>query len=198
MRHMSTTEPGTAGHHRLETARLLLRPVTLADAEAVFEYGSDPEATRYVLFPTHRSVADAHAWLETVEQSRAAGGTVPWALELKENGTVIGTCGFTSWQPSQAEAEIGYALSRRFWNRGFATEAVRAMVRFGFERAGLQRIVARVAPENAASWRVLEKVGFEYERTLRDEPATRPGMETFRVYGITPGLFRRLQESRPG
>ena len=111
----------------LETDRLVLRRMTLNDAEAVFAYASDPEVTRYVLWETHHSIL------------------------YKGDHRFVGTCGIVSWEPDHARAEIGYTLSRDYWGRGLASEAVRAMISFWFGRIALNRLEARCIADKTAS-----------------------------------------------
>ncbi|MCA1737454.1 MAG: GNAT family N-acetyltransferase [Actinobacteria bacterium] len=123
-----------------ETDRLILRKMTLEDAEAVFTYASDPEVTRYVLWETHRSLEDSRAFLELAISKYKSGGEPDWGIVYKGNHRFVGACGIVSWEPDHARAELGYALSRGYWGRGFMVEAVRAMISFGFERMGLNRL----------------------------------------------------------
>jgi ribosomal-protein-alanine N-acetyltransferase len=86
-----------------------------------------------------------------------------WLITDKAGGQLVGHCEL-EYLPETDEVELGYALAKAYWGKGIATEAARAVVRFGFERAKLERIMAVVVPENTASWRVLEHIGFVYEK----------------------------------
>lgn len=130
----------------LETDRLILRKMTLDDAEAVFAYASDPEVTRYVLWETHRSVEDSRAFLELAISKYESGGKPDWGIVYKGDHRFVGTCRIVSWEPAHARAELGYALSRGYWGRGLMAEAVRTMIYFGFERMGLNRIEVAASP----------------------------------------------------
>ena len=87
------------------------------------------------------------------------------ALE-KASGAFVGFCGL-KYLDNTSEIEVGYRLAKKFWGKGFATEAARASLHYGFETLGLDRIVAVVQPENAASCRVIEKIGLRYEKDAR-------------------------------
>lgn len=146
--------PAAAGPPELRTDRLLLRPYRMADVDAVFEYGKDPEWGRYLDVPqpyTRRSAeADvARAVLADPEKAPI------WAI-VHEN-RVVGGISLTVYGPGAAE--MGYSLTRSLWGQGLMTEAVTAILAFGFEKAGLARIQASTDVRNAASWRVMEKVG---------------------------------------
>jgi ribosomal-protein-alanine N-acetyltransferase len=174
----------------LETDRLILRKMTLDDAEAVFAYASDPEVTRYVIWDTHRSIEDSRAFLELTVQKYESGGEPDWGIVYKGDQRFVGTCGFTSWEVGHARAELGYVLSRRYWGRGLMSEAVRAMIAFGFERMGLNRIEARCIAENVASARVMEKAGMTHECTLRQREFLKGAYRDIKLYAILKSEYR--------
>ena len=168
----------------LETERLILRKMTLEDAEAIFAYASDPEVSRYTLWETHRSIKDSRAFLELEVSKRESGGEPDWGIVYKGDHRFVGTCGIVSWEPHHARAEIGYALSKEYWGRNLMPEAARAMIRFGFERMSLNRIEARCIAENAASARVMEKAGMTHEGTLRQRELIKGAYRDIEVYAI--------------
>lgn len=175
----------------LETDRLILCKMTLDDAEAVFAYASDPEVSRYALWETHRSIEDTRAFLELAIGKYENGGEPDWGIVYKGDHRFVGTCGIVSWEPDHARAELGYALSRGYWDRGLMAEAVRAMISFGFERMGLNRLEARCIAENGASARVMEKAGMSYEGTLRQREFIKGAYRDMKVYSVLKGELRR-------
>jgi ribosomal-protein-alanine N-acetyltransferase len=177
----------------LETGRLLLRRMRLDDAEAMFAYASDPEVTRYVLFETHRSIDDSKEFLRLATQGYERGDFGSWGVVLKDSGAFVGTCGVdVNYAPEHARAELGYVLSRDHWGRGLMTEAVRAVIRFGFGRMELNRIQARCIAENTASARVMEKAGMTYEGTLRESEFIKGAYRDMKLYSILRSEYRRL------
>jgi [ribosomal protein S5]-alanine N-acetyltransferase len=174
----------------LETERLILRKMTLDDAEAIFEYASDPEVSRYVIWETHRSIEDSRAFLELVVHKYESGDEPDWGIVYKGDHRLVGACGIVSWEPDHGRAEVGYALSRDYWGRGLMAEAVRAMIRFGFERMGLNRIEARCITENTASAKVMEKAGLIYEGTLRQREYIKGAYRDMKIYSILSSEFR--------
>lgn len=168
----------------LETNRLILRKMTLDDAEAVFAYASDPEVTRYVIWETHLSIEDSRAFLDLVTTKYQSGGEPEWGIVYKGDHRFVGTCGIVSWEPYHARAELGYALSRDYWGRGLMAEAVGAMISFGFKEMNLNRIEARCIAENTASARVMEKAGMLYEGTLRQRELIKGEYRDTKVYSI--------------
>jgi ribosomal-protein-alanine N-acetyltransferase len=150
----------------LETERLLLRHLTPDDLD---EFGrrifADPEVIRYLprrdMTPRERAERAYRIFDENWSRHRYGG----WLITDKLDGQPIGACDLDPEEPS--EVELGYSLATAYWGKGLATEAARAAVRFGFENAGLERIVAVVVPENTASSRLLERIGFVHEKKAR-------------------------------
>jgi ribosomal-protein-alanine N-acetyltransferase len=168
----------------LETERLILRKMVLNDAEAVFAYASNSEVSRYTLWETHRSIEDSRAFLEFATQKYENGGEPDWGIVYRGNGCLVGACGLVNWEAEHARAEVGFVLSRDYWGRGLMSEAVRAILRFGFERMNLNRIEARCIAENAASARVMEKAGMVYEGTLRQREYIKGTYRDIKLYAI--------------
>ena len=149
----------------LETPRLLLREFGEEDAPHFFELNEDPEVVRYTGDPPFASVEEARQFLLNYDQYRKYGYG-RWAVLLKPEGAGdlpawIGWCGLKHI-PELGETDIGFRFIRRYWGRGYATEAARACLDYGFRILRLKRIVGRVMRENAASVRVLEKIGLEF------------------------------------
>jgi ribosomal-protein-alanine N-acetyltransferase len=168
----------------LETDRLRLRPLTLDDASALFVFTSDPDVARFTSWTPHRSVDDARAYLTTIIKRYDDGDLAPWGVVHRADQGLIGYCGLTEWDRDDARAELVYALARPYWGRGYAAEAARAAIAFGFERLGLNRIEATCEPENVASSRVMEKVGMTFEGVLREQVRGKSGFVDQRIYSI--------------
>jgi ribosomal-protein-alanine N-acetyltransferase len=148
----------------LTTERLVLRPLAASDAEDVYEYASNPDVTRFVRFETHASKDATRAYLEKTTREKP----YVWGITLREGGKLIGSCGFVEISSEHRRAELGYVVNPKFRGQGFVPEAVRAVVRFGFEHLNFNRIQAITDPANKASIRVLEKCGFKFEGALRN------------------------------
>ena len=167
----------------LETERLRLRPFTLDDEAAVFALASDPDVARFMRFEAHRTFADTRAFLELVLQHYGRSEPFAWAIVSREDGRLIGSCGFPKQNDMRNSAEIGYWLGKPYWGRGYAVEAARALVRFGFEEMGLDRVEAKCFVENRAGHRVIEKLGMNFEGTDRSEMIKGQSPE-LRVYSV--------------
>jgi ribosomal-protein-alanine N-acetyltransferase len=152
----------------LETERLRLRWLTSADVPALFEVFSDPEVMRYW---SHGPLSDAAAAADLLARIHAhfrARDLFQWGVALRGTDEVIGTCTLASLNPEHRRAEVGYALGRRHWGRGYMGEALPALLRFAFGRLDLHRVEADVDPRNERSLRSLERLGFRREGLLRE------------------------------
>jgi len=148
----------------IETERLMLRQATkvhLNDwAERVF---ADSEVIRYMPKRDMTPYARAERALNNYDKLWTQHKVGGWVITDKVDGQLVGSCEIEYLNETN-EYELGYALSKAYWGKGIATETARAATRFGFESALLDRIIAVVVPENAASWHVLEHIGFVYEK----------------------------------
>lgn len=163
MRPATLTEPV-----RMETERLVLRRLAPQDAAPLFRIFSDPEVTRYLEITPLEIPAEGAAMLQYFNSLLEKGTGLRWAIESKQDGSCVGTCGFHSAQLWTFQAELSYDLAREHWGQGLVPEAARALLRHGFEKMGLNRIQAHVLPEAAPSAKVLEKLGFLREGVLRE------------------------------
>ena len=152
----------------LQTERLLLRALTSADLEFIYRHFTDPDITYYLHDEEPiKSRQEAQAIVDFYTQS----GAKPynrWVIVGKSDNRPIGTCGYHKWRKSHFCAEIGYDLGKAYWKQGFMTEALKEVLEFGFGRMGLNRIEALVHPDNLASIRLLERLAFQSEGTMRD------------------------------
>ena len=149
----------------VETERLVLRHPTGRDAPAIYDgYARDPDVVRYLTWRPHRSIADTFAYLDVLRSGWDAGTDRTWALTMRGEDQVIGMIGL---RPRGSKADIGYVLARPHWGRGLMTEAGRAIVDLAFADPAVYRVWAVCDADNAASARVMEKLGMTLEGTLR-------------------------------
>jgi [ribosomal protein S5]-alanine N-acetyltransferase len=148
----------------LETARLLLRPLTREDEPALAAVLCDAETMRW--YPRPLTGAEVGEWIERQMSRYSSGSGLLGAVE-KLTGRLIGDCGVV-WQEIEGrmEAEVGYHVNRARWNQGFATEAARAVMVDAFHRLDIARVVSMIRPENVASRRVAEKNGLTIDRVI--------------------------------
>ena len=156
------------GTRKIETERLILRRFTVDDAPAMYEnWAKDPEVTKFLTWQPHENVDATRALLEDWIKHYEEGDTFNWAIELKENGKVIGNISVVGLKEAAEAADIGYCMSRTYWGRGIMPEALKAVMDYLFDKAGLNRVAACHDSNNPKSGRVMEKAGMKLEGTLR-------------------------------
>jgi RimJ/RimL family protein N-acetyltransferase len=162
----------------IETERLILRGPTAADLnDWVTCIWSDPEVMRYMPRMDNTPDAFARAVLSGFTNVREQQQVAAWVITDKADGRFMGHC-MLRYREALNDHELGYALGKAFWGKGYATETARAVARYGFEQANLERIFAVVIPENIPSARLLEHLGFVYEKdgVLYDLPVAFYGL----------------------
>ncbi len=156
----------------IETERLILRAMKVSDAADMYAYASRPSVTEYLTWDPHSCVEETHAYLTTVARRYRTGDFYDWAIIfhdlVEDRDCMIGTCGFTSFRLLHDTGEIGYVLNPRFQGMGLATEAVRAVMRFGFTHLELHRIEAHFIQGNDRSRLLMERVGMTFEGYARE------------------------------
>ena len=150
----------------LETERLILRKILPSDYIDMYEYSSNEEVTKYLLWSVHPSPEYTKQYIEYLQSRYKIGDFYDWAITLKDTKKMIGTCGFSKFDYSNNSAEIGYVLNSAYWNNGYCSESVSKIIAFGFETLKLNRIEARYMKDNLASRHVMEKCNMLYEGTM--------------------------------
>jgi RimJ/RimL family protein N-acetyltransferase len=162
---------------RIDTARLLLHRVSLDDADAIFStYAADPEVTRYVGFPRHRSIDDTRAFVAWADAQWTESPSGPYLVRLRGSNALLGSTGLVFETPFRAAT--GYVLAKAAWGHGYATEALAAMTAVA-KNCGVKRLYALCHHAHRPSARVLEKGGFALEGVLRryaEFPNLAPGV----------------------
>ncbi|WP_217177073.1 GNAT family N-acetyltransferase [Streptomyces sp. AC495_CC817] len=156
---------GFVPEYPIRTERLLLRPIVTSDAEAMLAYKSDPEAVRYVPYGplTRDEVADRIATRWSTTRFDKEGDAVCLAVEEAATGRLVGDVVLFWRSENDREGEVGYILDPAAAGRGYATEAVGALLDLGFHGLGLHRVIARIDERNTASVGVVERLGFRRE-----------------------------------
>ena len=154
---------------RLETERLILRSLRMEDADFIFREWGSPAVTHYMRDEEPlRSREEAEEWLRPLQTPEEMPTFKWWGIESKRDKELIGTCGFCRWNKQHHWAEMGYDLWPDYWGQGLMPEALRVLLRYGFEVMELNRVEATTHTENQRSMRVLEKLGFQREGVLRE------------------------------
>jgi ribosomal-protein-alanine N-acetyltransferase len=177
----------------IETPRLLLRDLTDADHEALYEMYQDPRMNRFLGGPPPPRDAYWQQVRETWPAYYARHGFGLWATVRREDGRLIGRCGLLSQEvEGERRVEVAYALGTEFWGRGYATEAARACRDHAFRTTGVAHVISLILPENAGSIRVAEKNGMAFWK-MAEFKGYLP-----RVYRITRTEWERMMDVGEG
>lgn len=176
---------------RLATARLVLRPLVPADAAALFAVFSDRRVMRYWSSVPWVTLETAVELIAADREALAAGRHLRLGIVRGADGALLGTCSLFNLSGQCRRAEVGYGLGPEAWGQGYAVEAVRELLRFGFADLDLNRVEADVDPRNTASIRCLERLGFAREGLLRERWIVAGEVTDALIYGL---LRRQWQE----
>ena len=174
----------------ITTPRLLLRKFKRGDVRDIFAYASDPEVTLYTPWEHHRELKTTRKFLDSILAAYRQGRPAPWAIVLRGKDRLIGAIGVRNWAIEHSRAEVGYVLAREHWGKGYASEALGAVLAFGFSRMELNRIEAKCVPENKGSIRVVEKSGLRREGMLREVEFCKGKYEDLNLYSILKREFK--------
>lgn len=180
----------------LNTERLVLRAMHPMDAEDMFDYAKRPDVTKYLLWREHDSIHFTKDYLNYIQNRYALGDFYDWSVIDCESGRMIGTCGFTKIDTANNCAEIGYVLNPDFHRRGFGSEAVKRILKFGFEELGLNRIEARFMQGNEASLALMRSVGMTFEGYMRDLMYVKGGYKTVGVSSILRSEYEKIYKNK--
>jgi len=173
----------------LETQRLILRALRPSDLDALYEYASDPEIDRYVPWEHYKTIDEARENLKEFLGEYEKDGLGAWGIEHRADRKLIGIINISIPHRIHRRVEAGYTIARAYWGQGYATEALQAVMQFGFQKMNLLRIEAVVLPENMASAHVLEKAGMKFEGLLHKYQFWRGIPSDLQMYAITLDEF---------
>jgi ribosomal-protein-alanine N-acetyltransferase len=171
-------------HPTLETERLVLREVTVADAADLHEYFSDPETAVYVPHTALTSISQTEEILARNAKYLAEKESFRFAIERKVDGKVIGTLDLHNISIQNHRMEVGFVLTRAYWGFGYMAEAVKEVIRFAFEEMGMHRIEAECETENIRSIRLLERCGMMREAIRMENDINKGRFVSNYVYAI--------------
>ncbi|MCL2813039.1 MAG: GNAT family N-acetyltransferase [Oscillospiraceae bacterium] len=173
----------------LETQRLVLRRIEEGDCADMFEYSADLDVTKYLTWQPHAHIGETKRHMAEIQKRYDNGQFYDWGMVYKENGSLVGTCGFTSVDTGKNACEVGYVLSKKYWGKGLVPEALERIMEFAFDYIGFETIEARFLDGNAQSKKVMEKVGMVYAKTEHKALFVRDGFKTVYTYSITKEAF---------
>lgn len=168
----------------LQAERVHLRAMRQDDVPALFALQSDPLGMRYWSYPPLTRIEQAQEMFEKNTGDAAGRDFFPWAVALTADDTLVGTCTLFSIDTKHRRAMIGYALAREHWRHGYAQEALRLAVAHAFGALGLNRLEADIDPRNAASLRLVERLGFVREGLQRERWFVGDDVQDSALYGL--------------
>lgn len=177
----------------LETERIRLRRLSKEDANDIFEYAKNENTAQFLPWYSHRVKQDSVKFVDSVLENYSKGYVAPWGVELKKNNKIIGTAGFTNVNVVNNSAEFGFVISEGYRNKGFATEAAKIVLEYGFTELDIHRIEAHCDERNEASSRVLTKIGMKYEGTLRDRYFLKDKYVSVKMFSMLDSEFKSFK-----
>jgi [ribosomal protein S5]-alanine N-acetyltransferase len=168
----------------LESQRLLVRLVVEDDLTGLLKINGDSEVTRFLPYETWQSHSDGEAWLQRMLGIQATGTAWQFVIELKESKEIVGTCLLFRFEEGSARAELGYVLGRAHQGQGLMSEALSSLLGCAFGTLAMRRLEAEIDPRNAASIRLIERLGFVKEGLLRQRWVTKGETNDVEVYGL--------------
>ncbi len=168
----------------LESSRLRLRQLKKADTQDLFAIFADVQSMRYWSHPPFTEIEQADAYLRKIDAGRINGTHLQWGITLSDDDKVIGTTTLFSLNPQHRRAEIGYILASTYWKQGIGLEALSLVLSHVFDTLGYLRIEADIDPRNLASCRLVQKLGFRHEGTLRERWCVDDELQDSALHGL--------------
>lgn len=180
----------------LETHRLLLRRITMADHDDWLAVWHSPGVLDFLIDFEGRPQGEvARAIIDWADRIFREKSGIRWAITLKPSDRMIGSCGFHLYDRRDSRVEIGYELHAEYWRRGIMSEATEAVLQFCFERLGARRVEADVVEGNAASAALLKKAGFTLEGIWRERVFKRGAYHSLWQFGLLAPEYRARQKA---
>lgn len=168
----------------LQTQRLHLRKMEVSDSESLFKIWSDPDVTKFMNVASFTHEVQAKEMIEMFEELAQTSKAIRFSMIESESNEIIGTCGFNSIDFENAKVEIGYDIAKEYWGMGYATEGICALLNYAFETLEFNRIEAKVEPANVNSIKVLKKLNFTFEGTLRQFEKSKGNFIDINIYSL--------------
>ena len=182
--HDPATPPSSFASVSLQTKRLTLRPLVVADAAALFDIFAEPRVARYLSRPAWASIDVAHVRIARDVDGLGTGKYLCLGIFLSEDNALVGECSLFNLSEQCRRAEVGYTLSLNHWGRGYMHEALVALLSYGFDALNLNRVEADIDPRNNASAKCLDRLGFKLEGHLRERWIVDGEVSDSGLYGL--------------
>ena len=182
------------GTQTIDTERLTLRRFSLDDVESLYKnWANDLDVVAFMRMPPHRSAEETRAFVESMLHSYDKPDTYRWVIILKELNEPIGFIGLTTINEYDMLGDFGYSIGKPFWNKGYATEALVAVLRYGLLEAGFNRLEAYHSINNMPSGLVMKKAGMTYEGRAKQKYRSNMGFEDCDMYSIVKEDIDKLR-----
>ena len=168
---------------QVKTARLQFRPLEMRDKDDLFAIMSDPEVSKYNRWDVHQNRSQSQDYIQAALDLYSQGQYLEWAICQSDN-KLIGFFGIVWWLTDYASVELGFSLNRNYWNRGYISEALSALIQWGFKEMHINRFEAQCEINNLASQRVLEKLGWICEGILRQRVYFKESYRDMKLYSL--------------
>ncbi|MCW4682266.1 GNAT family N-acetyltransferase [Bacillus pumilus] len=168
----------------IHTERLILKQATIADAKDMHIYLSNETVCRYMGIDAHETIEDTKGeikWYDNIFKEQTG---IRWGISLKDDPAIIGSCGFFHLEKQHCRTEIGYELHHDHWRKGIMSEAIAAVLKYGFIEMNLNRIEALIDPDNLTSVKLLEQFNFVREGLLREYEYGKGKFDDVLIYGL--------------
>lgn len=176
----------------LKTKRLVLRQLKKSDANDLFLYCHSPSSSMYGTWKNHETVSDTRKYISWLLKSRHRGEYFTFAIEVKDSKKVIGTCSLNDVDAFFKVAEMGYGITKEYWGKGYASEAVRAVMEYCFCTVGFQKLTARIMRENTRSLNLARAVGMNKEGFVKKGVYAFDGAKDVYIFGITDCEYSQI------
>ena len=168
-----------------------LRGLKRSDADSILKYADDHLVAKFLpLMPNPYSIKDANYWINLTQRQARLDKSYQFGIEYPETGEIIGGIGLKNINKIDLNAEVGYCLGRRYWKRGYSTEALSLILKFAFKELRLIRVYAIVHEKNTGSVKLLAKTGFTHEGTWRKASRMSKRWHDVYAYGILKDEFK--------
>ncbi|GAA0313965.1 GNAT family protein [Oceanobacillus sp. FSL W7-1281] len=168
----------------LFTKRLVLRKMQTSDANALFHIWSDPAVAAFMNISAFTHESQAIEMINTLNELAETNQAIRYSVIDLKSQEIIGSCGFNAINLENARVEIGYDIAKAHWGNGYAPESIQVLIHEAFENLGINRIEAKVEPANVNSVKVLKKLGFSFEGTLRQYEKVNKGFVDIQMYSL--------------
>lgn len=166
----------------IKLSHLLLRKMSISDTKELFEIWSDSEVTKHMNIENFTHMEQVKEMVHLFDKLSENNEAIRYSIIELESNKIIGTCGFNYVDFNNSKAEIGYDLNRSYWGHGYAKEAISHLIQYAIDDLSINRIEAKIEPQNTNSIQLIQKLNFTYEGTLRQSEKSKGRYIDLKIY----------------